>query len=303
MILDDSLAVPEAVEEDAQRRDIEAALIDRVELSAHGLLGLDRKGAVEGAARGDDVKLLVEHDERLANGVDDAVGIGPRCLDCPFGRFPLGYVGEGDNHPRNLGVLGAVGQNATGVPRSVVGLDLAVRRHMAGKNRPGVREQASVVDAAGQVGERPADVGGDDAEQRLGRRREEADVEVAVQEQRRDAGAVQDVLQVVGRAALAFERFLKLTVEGGELFVERLQLLPRGHQLFVGRLELLIRRHGFLVDRLLLLVGDLEFVDSALQLLPGGVELPLELCGPREVIRAARPSGPTSARVRVRRRS
>ena len=248
-------------------------------------------------------KFLVEHDERLANGVDDAVGIGPRCLDCPFGRLPLGYVGEGDNHPVDLSVLGAVGQNAADVPRAVVGLDLAVRRHMAGKNRPGIGEQVVVVDAAGQVGERPADVGGDDAEQRLGRRREEADVEVAVQEQRRDAGAVQDVLQVVRRAALPFERFLKLTVERGELFVERLQLLPRGHQLFVGRLELLIRRHGFLVDRLLLLVGDLEFVDGALQLLAGGVELPLELCDPREVIRAARPSGPTSARVRVRRRS
>src|SRR5208282_4846462 len=119
VILDDWLAEPEAVEVAAQRRDIEAAIIDRVELSAHGLLRLDRKGAVEGAARGDDVELLIEHDERLTNGVDDAVGIGPRCLDCPFGGFSLGYVGEGDNHPRNLGVVGAVGQNATGVPRSV----------------------------------------------------------------------------------------------------------------------------------------------------------------------------------------
>src|SRR5271155_1607825 len=126
-ILDDSLVVPEAVEEVAQSSDIEAALIDRVKLSAHCLLGLDRKGAVEGAARGDDVELLVEHDERLANGVDDAVGIGPRRLDCAFGRFPLGYVRKGDNHPSNLGLLGAVWQNVTGVPRSVVGLDLSVR--------------------------------------------------------------------------------------------------------------------------------------------------------------------------------
>src|SRR5260370_6752672 len=163
MILDVSLAVPEAVEKDTQRRDIEAALIDRVELSAHGLLGLDRKGAVKGAARGDDVKLLVEHDERLANGVDDAVGIGPRCLDCPFGRLPLRYVGKGDNHSRYLGVLGAVGQNATGVPRSIVGFDLAVWRHVAGKNRPGVREQESVVDAAGQIAERTRPFGGGDA--------------------------------------------------------------------------------------------------------------------------------------------
>ena len=79
---------------------------------------------------------------------------------------------------------------------------------MASKNRPGIREQARVFDAAGQVGERSADVAGDNAEQRLGRWREKADIEVTVQEQRRDAGAVQDVLQVVRRAALPFERFL-----------------------------------------------------------------------------------------------
>ena len=79
---------------------------------------------------------------------------------------------------------------------------------MASKNRPGIREQASVVDAAGQVSERPTDVAGDNAEQRLGRWREKADIEVTVQEQRRDAGAVQDILQVVRRAALPFERFL-----------------------------------------------------------------------------------------------
>ena len=115
---------------------------------------------------------------------------------------------------------------------------------------------------------------------------------VAVQEQRRDAGAVQDVLQIVGRAALAFERFLELAVEGGELLVERLQLLLRGHQFLVGRLELLVDRHRFFVDRLLLLVGDLEVVDGALQLLAGGVELPLELGDPREVIRRLGRLGP-----------
>ena len=78
-----ALAVPEAVEEFAQRRDIETAFIDGVELSAHGLLGLDRKDAIEGAVGGDDVQFLVEHDERLADGVDDAVGIGARGLDLP----------------------------------------------------------------------------------------------------------------------------------------------------------------------------------------------------------------------------
>ena len=138
--------------------------------------------------------------------------------------------------------------------------------------------------AAGEVGERPADVGGDDPEQRFRRRREEADVEVAVEEQRRDAGAVEDVLQVVGGAALAFERLLQLAVEGGELLVERLQLLLGGFQLLVGGLELLVDRHRLFVDRRLLLVGDLEVADGALQFLAGGVELVLELGDPRGCI-------------------
>src|ERR1700730_1406067 len=118
-----------------RRMDIEAVIIDRVELSTHGLPRLDRKGAVEGTARRDDAKLLVEHDERLANSVDDAVGIGPRCLDCPFGGFPLGYVGKGDDHPFNPIVPGPVGQNAADVPRSVVALDLAVRRQLGRSKR------------------------------------------------------------------------------------------------------------------------------------------------------------------------
>jgi hypothetical protein len=109
VILDDSLTFAEAVEEAAQRRDIESALVDRIKLSAHGLLRLDRKGAVEGSARGDDIEFLIEHHERLVNGVDDAVGIGPRCVDCSFGRFSLRDVGEGDHHPRNPRLLGAVG--------------------------------------------------------------------------------------------------------------------------------------------------------------------------------------------------
>src|SRR3954454_8123868 len=47
VILDPPLAIAEPVEEAAQRHDIETALVDRIELSAHGLLRLDRKGAVE----------------------------------------------------------------------------------------------------------------------------------------------------------------------------------------------------------------------------------------------------------------
>ena len=130
--------------------------------------------------------------------------------------------------------------------------------------------------SSGEIGERPADIGGDDPEQRFCRRREEADVEIAVEEQRRDAGAVEDVLQIVGRVALPFQRFLKLAVEGGELLVERLQFFLRGYQLLIGGLELLVDRHRFFVDRRLLGIGDLEVADGAVQFLAGSVELVLE---------------------------
>ena len=282
-ILDDLLAAPKAIEKAAQRLDIEAVIIDRVELSTHGLPRLDRKGAVEGTARRDDAKLLIEHDERLANGVDDAVGIGPRRLDCPFGCFPVGYVGEGDNHPLNPIVLGPVGQNATGVPRSIVPLDFAVRRHLAGENRVGVGEQASVVDAAGQVGERPADVHSDDAKHRLRRWREKTDLEILVQEQHRDLGAVHGVLQVVGGGALALDGFVELTVEGGELLVERLQLFLGSFQFFVGRLQLLVDGHRLFVGGRQFVIGCLEVVDCALQFLASGIEFLLELDDMRRV--------------------
>ena len=73
---------------------------------------------------------------------------------------------------------------------------------VAGKHRPGVGEQARVVDAAGQIGERPADIRGDDAEHRPRGWREESDLEIAVEEQHRDLRAVHRVPQVVGGGAL-----------------------------------------------------------------------------------------------------
>src|SRR5260370_15327573 len=102
MILDASLAVPEAVEKDTQRRDIEAALIDRVELSAHGLLGLDRKGAVKGAARGREGNLLAAPAERVAEGGGGAAGMRPRLPRCPFGRPSPPAFRHGRYHSRDL---------------------------------------------------------------------------------------------------------------------------------------------------------------------------------------------------------
>ena len=117
----------------------------------------------------------------------------------------------------------------------------------------------------------------------FGGRREEADVEVGVEEQCRDIGAVEDVLQIVGGRALPLQRFLELAVEGGQLLVQRLQFLLRGQQLLVGRLVFLVDRQRLLVDRLLLFAGDFQVADGALQFGPRGFQLLLELGDPRRV--------------------
>ena len=180
--------------------------------------------------------------------------------------------------PSTLTVVAAIGQDAANVPAAVVGFDLAPQRRdgLASTLRASARRSSSL-EPVREIGERPADIGGNDVEKRLRGRREEADVQTRVQKQRRDVGAVQDVLEIVGRGALPLDGLLKLAVERGELLVERLQLLLRGLELLVGRLEFLVDGHGFFVDRLLLLVGDLEVADGAAELLARGFELLLQL--------------------------
>ena len=120
---------------------------------------------------------------------------------------------------------------------------------------------------------------------RLGRRREQADVQVHVEEDRRDIGAVQHILQIVGGGPLAVQRFLKLAVERGQFLVERLQFLLRGEQLLVGGLEFLVDRQGLLVDRLLLLARDLQIANGALQFRSRRLQLLFEFGDARNLTR------------------
>ena len=110
-------------------------------------------------------------------------------------------------------------------PLVAFGFDLASYRCRAGEHRAGVGEEIAVGGERGEIRHGPTDVARDELEKRFCRRGEEADVEAAVQEQRRDAGAFEDVLQIVGRAPLPFERLLKLYIQRRELFVETLKLL------------------------------------------------------------------------------
>ena len=53
-----------------------------------------------------------------------------------------------------------------------------------------------------------------------------ANVELLVEEQGRDVGAVQDILEIIGDGLMLIKGLLKLAVERPELLVERLQFPP-----------------------------------------------------------------------------
>ena len=120
------------------------------------------------------------------------------------------------------------------------GFDFPLEGSRVSQHRSRVGQKRAIGSERAEVGERPADVAGNDIEQRLRRRCEKADIELGIEKERRDIGAVENILQIVGCRALPLQRLLKLTVEGGQLLIQRLQLLFRRQQLFIGRLKFFI---------------------------------------------------------------
>ena len=128
-----------------------------------------------------------------------------------------------------------------------------------------------------EICQRPADIARNDVVQRLGGRREEADLEIAVQEQRGHVRAVEDILQVVRGGTLSLERLLQLAVERRQLFVERLQFLLGRQKLLIGGLVFLVDGQRFLVDRALLLARGFQAACALLQFGAGRLQFPLQL--------------------------
>ena len=150
----------------------------------------------------------------MARGGEKARLRDIRQLRLPLGRLqrvrrvpPLGDVGEGDDDALDPVVLGAVGQYAADVPGAALRFDLPLDRREGLQHRSGIGQKSAIGGQRVEIGERPPDVARNDAEERLGGRREEADVEVGVEENRRDIGAVQDVLQIIRRSYAAAPAF------------------------------------------------------------------------------------------------
>ena len=138
------------------------------------------------------------------------------------------------------------------------------------EHRARVGVELRVVEAVGEVADRPADVGVDQVEELDRRRREERDAQAPVEEDGGDRRRRHQVLQVAVGAAELVDLDLELLVDGGQLLVDRLQLLAAG-------LELLGRRAQLLVHRLQLFVARLQLLRGDRALLGGVAQVPLEL--------------------------
>ena len=196
---------------------------------------------------------------------------------------PFGHVFIGDDDAFGLLVAGAIGHDPAYEPVTALTLDFPLERRLTLEDCLGVVQESVVGRERLEIRERAAHVARNYIEERFRRRREEADVEARVEENRCDVGAVKDVLQIVRGRALPLERFLQLAVEGVQFLVERLKLLLGGEQLLVRRLIFLVDGQRLLVDRHLLFARDLEVADGALQFGSCRLELPFELDDARNV--------------------
>ena len=121
---------------------------------------------------------------RLSPGGCERIGIAPA----------PGDVGEGNRHAIGVALGRQVGQNAPGVPVAVRRGNLALPRQGIRQDGRGIGKQVGVVGERPQVCERPSDVAGVHLEHPAHCRREEADVEVPVQKDRRQVGTVEQAL-------------------------------------------------------------------------------------------------------------
>ena len=198
-----------------------------------------------------------------------ALGLVPGVFQRGRNQLVFGNVRKGDDHPLHPAAVRQIGEYPAQEPYAPGRCHLALDRRAdgggSGQHLAGVRAQFRIGRDGGEIGEGPADVARDNVELRLHRWREETDLQVHIQKQRADIGAVQHILQIVRGQPLAFQGFLQLAVQRGQFLVERLQFLLRGQQFLIGGLKLLIDRKRLLVDRLLLLVTGLLALDSELQ--------------------------------------
>jgi hypothetical protein len=195
----------------------------------------------------------------------------------PLRPAQAGNVVKRRHHALGVVLFRQVGHDAHQVGRSVgvPGVPLDDGPRVRDRLRGG--RQVEIGEVHGQVRDRPAEVRRDQPQHPRRVRGEELHPQLAVQEQRRDSGGLQQVGQVAVGRRQPLGLVLKLAVDRGQLLVDRLQLLLGGLQLLVGGLKLFVGGNHFLVGDQQFLVGGLEFLDRGLKILLRRPQLFLEL--------------------------
>ena len=156
------------------------------------------------------------------------------------------------------GALGAIGEQAQEERLAAQIDEVALDRLPGRQHAPQIFDQLRVTHLVREGLDRPADVVRQQAEGVGDLRRELADPQLSVEEDRADVGAGQQVVHVVGQLGQLGDLPLVLGVDRVELLVDALQLFVRALQLFVRRLQLLVRGLQLLVARLELFDGRLQ---------------------------------------------
>ena len=239
-------------------RKIPLTVAQFIEEPAFGLGGQQVERIVEGGVGFLYSQIAVEDDKRLPHGIDDGARIvaGRRRL------LQLLHIYERKQSAFDPVLGRPVGTNAQRVAATVV----TAHGEVTWRDRVDhvLHDNIQLLQALGgdaNVGERAADVGGQDVEAAPGPRRHPTDEEIVVDEHDRDVDTAEDVPEVVVQQRQFRIVLLQLLVEGSELLIARLQLLLCSLELFVRRLEFFVARDNLFVRRLQLLIRRLLVLD------------------------------------------
>ena len=117
----------------------------------------------------------------------------------------------------------------------------------AAEHRSHVVANVQVANTANDVHQRATPVTGNEIEDLRDGRRKVANLEIFVEKDRRNLGALEQIIEIAVGAVQFLDLAAELVVHGLQFFVHRLQFLFRGLELFIGRLQLLIDREQLFI--------------------------------------------------------
>ena len=95
---------------------------------ADTLFRLQIENSKKRCARRNDVQILVQHNERLSDGGNNALGVGPSGFDLPLGRLHFRDAAKGEDDALNRVSFSAIGQDAADIPIAILTFDLTPDR-------------------------------------------------------------------------------------------------------------------------------------------------------------------------------